>query len=377
MNQLDPKTNLLEHSEAKVNLYGTYLAKYLNILARNPYVERVFLFDLLCGEGIYGNGEKGSPIIALEAIKNHFYANNQSCPNMTVWLNDIGFSEFEPDLLKIKRVERFGGSIFRPSNVDIEFKNEDYETIYPKAVKLVNSSHKAKGLFFIDPYGYKAIKPDDIRNMLVGNNTEVLLWLPISFMYRFSNTATQNTFPGGEPLRDFIFTLFGNTPPLFKSVYDFIEKITDSFRTFLKDLDIFVDSFTLERGGGNIYCLFFFTSHIKGYETMLATKWDMDENRGKGFTRIKALSFSEVQLSGYPQKLQQFITSGNTRTNSEVYKFGLINGFLPKHTNEILKGWKSEGILEVLSLDGKPVRGFYIQYNPDRRIALKIAQPDT
>lgn len=377
MNQLDPKTNLLEHSEAKVNLYGTYLAKYLNILARNPYVERVFLFDLLCGEGIYGNGEKGSPIIALESIKNHFYANNQSCPNMTVWLNDIGFSEIEPDLLKIKRVERFGDSIFRPSNVDIEFKNEDYETIYPKAVKLVNSSHKAKGLFFIDPYGYKAIKPDDIRNMLVGNNTEVLLWLPISFMYRFSNTATQNTFPGGEPLRDFIFTLFGNTPPLFKSVYDFIEKITDSFRIFLKDLDIFVDSFTLERGGGNIYCLFFFTSHIKGYETMLATKWDMDENRGKGFTRIKALSFSEVQLSGYPQKLREFITTGNTRTNSEVYKFGLINGFLPKHTNEILKVWKSEGILEVLSLDGKPVRGFYIQYNPDRRIALKITQPNT
>lgn len=372
MNQLDPKTNLLEHSEAKVNLYGTYLAKYLNILSRNQYVERVFLFDLLCGEGIYGNGEKGSPIIALEAIKNHFYANNQSCPNMTVWLNDIGFSEIEADILKIKRVERFGNSVFRPRNVNVEFTNEDYETIYPKAIKLVNSTRKAKGLFFIDPYGYKAIKPDDIRNMLVGNNTEVLLWLPISFMYRFSNTATQNTFPGGEPLRDFIFTLFGNTPPLFKSVYDFIEKITDSFRAFLKDLDIFVDSFTLERGGGNIYCLFFFTSHIKGYEIMLETKWGMDENRGKGFTINKAPSFSEVQLSGYPQKLKDFIASANSRTNSELYKFGLVNGFLPKHTNEILKGWKSDGIIETLSLDGQPARGFYIKYNPDRQVAVKI-----
>jgi hypothetical protein len=54
MSQADLKTNLLEHSEAKVKLYGTYLAKYLNILARSRYVEKVFLFDLLCGEGIFG-----------------------------------------------------------------------------------------------------------------------------------------------------------------------------------------------------------------------------------------------------------------------------------------------------------------------------------
>lgn len=374
MNQPDPKTNLLEHSEAKVKLYGTYLAKYLNILARNPYVEKVFLFDLLCGEGVYSDGEKGSPIIALEAIKNHYYANNRTCPNMTVWLNDIGFSEIEPGILKINRVERFGQSIYHPKNVDVEFKNEDYETIYVKAVKLVNSTRKAKGLFFIDPYGYKAIKPDDIRNMLAGNNTEVLLWLPASFMYRFSNTVTHSDFRGGEPLRDFIFTLFGNNPPIFKSIYDFIERITESFRIFLKDIDIFVDSFTLERGGGNIYCLFFFTSHIKGYETMLATKWDMDENRGKGFTINKTLSFSEIQLTGYPQKLREYISSGKSRTNSELYKFGLENGFLPKHINEILKGWKSDGSLEVISLDGRPAKGFYIQYNHERRITVKMVQ---
>ncbi len=372
MNQPDPKINLLEHSEAKVNLYSTYLAKYLNILARNRYVDKVFLFDLLCGEGVYSDGEKGSPIIALEAIKNHYYANNQTCPNMTVWLNDIGLSEIETDILKVKRVERFGENIFRPNNVNVEFKNEDYETIYPKAVTLVNNTRKAKGLFFIDPYGYKAIKPDDIRKMLTGNNTEVLLWLPASFMYRFANTVTHSDFRGGEPLREFIFTLFGSNPPFFKSIYDFIERITESFRIFLKDLDIFVDSFTLERGGGNTYCLFFFTSHIKGYEIMLETKWGMDENRGKGFTLNKAPSFSEVQLSGYPQKLRDFIASANSRTNSELYKFGLVNGFLPKHTNEILKGWKSDGIIETLSLDGQPAKGFYIKYNPDRRIAVKL-----
>ena len=37
---------------------------------------------------------------------------------------------------------------------------------------------------------------------------------------------------------------------------------------------------------------------------MLSTKWDMDENRGKGHTINKSQSFSEIQLSGYPQKLE-------------------------------------------------------------------------
>ena len=72
--------------------------------------------------------------------------------------------------------------------------------------------------------------------MLAGNNTEVLLWLPASFMYRFANTVLHSDFHGGEPLREFIFTLFGSNPPIFKSIYDFIEKITENFRIFLKDI---------------------------------------------------------------------------------------------------------------------------------------------
>jgi hypothetical protein len=210
--------------------------------------------------------------------------------------------------------------------------------------------------------------------MLEGGNTEVLLWLPASFMYRFANTVTRSDFKGGEPLKDFIIALFGKNPPTFKSVYDFIEQITGSFRAYLRELEIFVDTFTLERGGGNVYSLFFFTSHIKGYETMLSTKWEMDENRGKGHTIDKALSFSEIQLEGYPQKLRSFIASAEFRTNDEIYKFGLKNGFLPKHTNQIIKEGKKEEIIEIFYLDGLSARGNHIKYNSPRLVGFRIKQ---
>lgn len=53
---------LKSHSKAKVTLYKTYLARYLNIIARNKYVGKIYLYDLLCGKGKYDDGEDGIKI---------------------------------------------------------------------------------------------------------------------------------------------------------------------------------------------------------------------------------------------------------------------------------------------------------------------------
>ena len=376
MKQANPKTNLLEHSEAKVNLYGKYLSVYLNILHRAQFVKRIFVFDLFCGEGVYENDAKGSPIIALDCIRNHYYANQNSCPNMTIWFNDNGTSEIEDEIYKVERVERIGSKIFRPDNVEVKFYKENYENIYPKAIDLVSQTKDSKGLFFIDPFGYKAIKPDDIRKMLESGNAEVFLWLPIAHMYRFADSALHSGFPGSEPLKFFLNELFGKTIPSFQSPYDFIEKLKGRFRASLKDLNVFVDTFTLERDHSNVYCLFFFTRNIRGYEKMLEAKWSIDPNRGRGHSLEKTISlFDEAELSGYHKKLSAFIDSTDYRTNTELYLFGLENGFLPKHTKGVLDGWKkNETKFEVVALDNKPVRGYYIEYNSERRVAFKLVK---
>jgi hypothetical protein len=118
--------------------------------------------------------------------------------------------------------------------------------------------------------------------------------------------------------------------------------------------------------------MLFFTSNLKGAEAMISAKWEMDSNRGKGHTIDKSPSFSEIQMSGYEEKLKSFITSAEHRTNSELYRFGLENGFLPKHTNDVLKIWKSDHVLQVVPLDGKAARGFYIEYKSDRLVGFQI-----
>ncbi len=93
---------------------------------------------------------------------------------------------------------------------------------------------------------------------------------------------------------------------------------------------------------------------------MLEAKWSIDPGRGKGHLIEKTLSlFDETELSDYPNKLWNFLSGADYRTNAELYIFGLENGFLPKHTNDILK--KNKTRFRVVGLDDKNVRGNYIK----------------
>jgi three-Cys-motif partner protein len=358
MEKTNAKVWLLEHSEAKIALYGTYLATYLNILHRVPKVKKILLFDLLCGEGRYVNGGKGSPIIALETIQRHYHLNGETCPNIAIWFNDSEFSEIDKGSYKVDRVKHFASSILLPPTVTIEYFKEDYDLVHERAVKKAQSTQFAKSLFFIDPYGYKEIPPEHIRNTLVGGNSEVLLFVPVSHMYRFASSVTRATFPGSMPLTKFLDELFKGSIPTFDSPYDFIAQIKVKFREYLKDLRVYVDTFVIERDNCNVYALFFFTSSIVGFEKMIESKWAVDPTRGLGFTHNQTTSlFNPIELSEYPEKLRAFIESDTYRSNKQVYEFGLQEGFLPKHSHRIMKEWlETRSDFKIFSLDGKPTR---------------------
>ena len=377
MNQrINPKTVMLEHSQAKVELYGRYLSIYLNILSRVPKVDRVYIFDLLCGEGVYENEVEGSPCIALNSIRVHYFSHNQTCPRVTIWFNDNGLSQIDEGIYKVERVERLCEERFIPPGVNIEYYREHFDVIYSEALKKVQSIWNTKGLFFIDPYGYKDVRPQHIRKILEGGNTEVLLFLPIAQMYRFAEKSTKTSFSGGEPLRGFLIELFQSTDVRFNSVHDFVNQIKDRFRNYLSSQRIFVDTFTLERDKQNVYCLFFFTSHIKGFEKMLETKWKMDTVQGRGFILEKTLPlFDGIDGSDYPRNLMEFVKDSQYRTNEDLYLFGLLNGYLPKHTNQVLKKWKKElPNFEVFPLDNDDnfIKGFYINSKPKRRVGFRF-----
>jgi hypothetical protein len=283
-------------------------------------------------------------------------------------------SKIEDGIYKVDRVERFANQVFIPKNVSIEYKKDDYDKIFPLALNELNRARRAKALFFLDQYGYKDIEPEHVRAILATGDAEALIFLPISFMYRFAAKSAQADFASGEPLYSLLSKLFGAKVPSFSSPYHFLHQLKEGFKAYLAGLGAFVDAFTIQRDPANIYALVFFTTNVRGYEKMLETRWAMDSEVGLGHRLEKSLAlFTPIEVDGYSRKLEDFVRQSDYRTNEDLFLFGLNNGFLPKHTNEALRRLRQDNdSFEVFALDGKPIRGFYISHNSDRHVGFRL-----
>ena len=363
-----------EHSRAKVQLWDTYLRIYLNILSRVRFINKLKFYDLFCGEGRYSKNEPGSPIVTLEAIKDHFIANNK-IKDIDILFNDNGKSQIEPTRKRIERVKEFSEEISCPKNVEIEYSDEDAEVIIPKVItSLMSLKNDERALLFIDPWGYKSISPIQLKQLLANGKTEVILFLPTSHMYRFTNKAMKEAdFPGGKPLEKFVKELFGDLKPDLASAIKYIDSLKNQFRDYL-NID-YSDTFTIEREKGNYFSLFFFTNNFLGYQKMLEAKWKLDESQGRGFkisdNRSQQSMFDLVEASGFDEDLKHFIKENNGATNHEIVDFGLKLGFLPTHCKQALDHIAKNTVIKKRPLDNLPILGWYLG-NKDRTIHINI-----
>lgn len=366
----DSQISMYQHSEVKVRLLKLYLERYLNILNHSRYVGDIFLYDLFCGEGNYENGGKGSPIAILETIKNIHFSN--VARDFRSGLFNCYFNDIDKD--KIKKLESLINEkkLHYPEIGNLHFSSNDYRAMLPALTKELNRFSNQKSFIFIDPYGYKDIKVSDIKELLKSKKSEVLLFLPTQFMFRFEKVGTP------ESLKNFIFELVPEKDwPKSSTGIDFIEKLKDGFRESLGN-DHFVDSFIITRDKNQFFCLFFFTSHIYGFEKMLESKWSIDEEEGRGWTNPTDNNlFSEIEKTPNIHKLENNLKEyirADFRTNGKLYEFTLRNGYLPKHCSAVLAKLFEGGLLDIEVEKGKKTKkgSFYINYKNWKSEPIKI-----
>lgn len=369
MSKLNIKTNLLSHSEAKVRLLGEYLKRYLNIISNDGFTEKIYIYDLFCGQGRYDNGGYGSPLVTLKIMKDTFFSvinqKNDKLPKLNCIFNDI--DKGKTDIL---RKEIHDKKLFYPNIGELIITNNDYKEEIKILKQKFKNYKKEKAFVFIDPYGYKDLKANDIRELIgTHRKSEVLLWLPIQFMYRFSDKETPDV------LKNLITDLkINDDVKNSNNVWDFIHCLKKGFQNYLGD-NYFVDNFTLKKEENTVFCLYFFTSHIKGFEKMLESKWEIDSEEGRGWEYSKSSPslFFNQKTNKLENLLKDFLKA-EQRYNYDLYEFTLKEGFLIKHTTEILADWQDQDVLNVFTTDtGLKARkkSFYIKYfkadNTDRK----------
>ncbi|KAA3656590.1 MAG: hypothetical protein DWQ10_15075 [Calditrichaeota bacterium] len=359
MGKRDSKSSLLSHSEAKVRLLGEYIKRYLNIISNDQYTTKINIHDLFCGGGLYENGGEGSPLVILNEIKNVHFKNvarlNSIIP-IDCYFNDI-------DKQKIYSLQKViqNRSLFYDEFGAINFSSNDYQDELKELIPLLSGHKKEKFFIFIDPYGYKEFRIKQIKDLISSGNSEVLLWLPIQFMSRFAAKGTPTA------LTNIIEDLSENNKRIESSIsaWEFIKWLKIGFTKYLGTNNFFVDTFTIQKDKNTVFCLFFFSSHIKGFEKMLEAKWNIDTEQGKGwnFRRNQLDLFQQIVKNPFEQNLKEYLKK-KRRYNGDLFEFTLRKSFLPKHTNEILSNWQKEGILEVFQSEDQKARigSFYLSY---------------
>lgn len=359
MSNVKAKTNLYDHSEAKVKLLGEYLKRYLNIISNDGFTQEINMYDLFCGPGLYEDGGEGSPIVTLRQVKDTYYSSISRKPNklpkINCHFNDIDVTRTDTLQKAVKNK-----SLHYPEFGTINYSNNDYKDLVSILSKTFKTFQNKKAFVFIDPFGYKDIKSEHIKGLMnCSKKSEVLLWLPTQHMYRFSKNGTP------EALLEFIeeLTQYKEWKES-DSVWKFIAQLKEGFQSYLGE-SFYVDNFSIKKEENTVFCLYFFTSHIKGFEKMLEAKWEIDTEQGRGweYSGNTFNLFSELKTNALEEKLEGFLKE-KKRFNCEVYEFTLRQGYLPKHANQIFEQWQTNKKLDVLLANGEKARkkSFYLKY---------------
>lgn len=355
-----------DSTKAKLDIYKAYITRYLNVLSKAHKAHwnkkhRIYIADLFAGPGKDENGNPGSPLILLNYLSQTYLDDLQ----VKICFNEMNLENYQK--LKALVAEH---KVQEKDWVKVSVQNQDYSDFLPQIIENHRNHNYFKRFFFIDPFGYKRIHLNDIKEILSDGDTELLLFLPLSHIYRFK--STESMFDAVKAfLEEFISV---PEPSALTSDVAFLRNILGTLR---KKLDVFVDSFIIQEDSGKGHnCLIYFSSSRRGLEKFVEAKWKIDTEEGMGYEKNKRdqVSFLESFFKDrLEEELMSYLKTG-PKTNIQIRNFCYEYGSLPKHGNAALRKFSEQGKICVRAYDeSKKLRqnAFYLDDDKTERIYVK------
>ena len=377
------KDVMLPHSDAKVTFYEKYLERYLAIMSVQKWYRRVNIYDVFCGRGVYADGGLGSPIRAVQVIKK-IKTDYPSDTEFYLNLNDL-------DVHHTENVKQYLAANIPDHRqyVEIHYSTVDAEGLLERLCRMLVATPKdVRNLLFIDPYGYKTIHKDTLERLMDDGKTEILLFLPVSFMHRFTHVAfDERRLKGTEPLRKFISSYFPEGHPVRSDepmdVWKYISELNTAFSYNGK---YYTASYEIQRDCKNYFALFFICSNLLGFEKVVEVKWALDDDYGRGFR----LDNNEGMFPEFVEEFKQEreaerveimrvallnLLQQRGRCNGEIYEYTLRLGYRPTVAVTALKQLQKDNLIETkpIGFHQKVRKGaFYLNYQHHREPVIEI-----
>lgn len=346
-----------ELTATKIRFFEKYIERYLiKVLMQ---FGKCFIGDLFCGAG--KNGEKdGSPLILIDKAKN-ILRNEQllkrhSRPEVIILFNDRNKRNIQSLKEEIKKIDI-------PNNIKvIDPICKDFVDFLSETKNIFKKIKQAK-FFFLDPYGYSDIHIDDIKTIMDFSYTEVLLFLPTFFIYRFADAKQKVE---GETKR-FLDEFTTKGPGRYSNIDDFNESIRQRLLQYM-GLE-FVRTLRIE-GGTSKNALFFLTKHVLGMVNMNELFWKFSEDgkgvivekvrsKGKNLTLFE-LDYHTKSYKIFIEQLEEALDRNKKMLNVEIIRFAAREGMRLTHARNVLKELKESGKIRINYLAKDKSRGFFI-----------------
>lgn len=328
-------------TQLKLQVFKDYLTCWLPVFLEQRHIENINIIDLFAGKGQDSEGNPGSPLIALEAIKSFEHRRGgKAYPKVIRLLLNDKEKEYTEKIKQKMKETTLPGNIKK-----ISILTKTFEDALSEYYSIMSSENTAN-FIFLDPYG---LLPNSVvEKISLLPRTDFLIFVPSSYIYRLADTEEfKSKYPG-----------------LQQSDFNNLETAHRVFCTYLNSCiaakeDYFLHAFAIEKTKkSQKHCLIFGSKSFTGLYKFIQNAWKLDPENGESNFRFtgdlsKNGFFKEMtgstKVRTFQRALRTNILNGTLKTNDDVFRFALTAGFHPpsEHVKKILRDLRTEGKIQV------------------------------
>lgn len=353
-NPFDPETRL------KLDIFRGYIREWLPVFLSKLSYSRVCIYDFFAGPGYDSEHTPGSPVIIHEEVEQYLATRPKATGvALRLYFNDNDKSNY--DQLR----EETAGWLSTDS-YQVQLENKDFTEAFSEELPSIIDKQSAN-LVILDQFGIKHVTGAVFQQLTACPATDIIFFVSSSTIKRF---ITEESIRRYIPLSEEDIKSIS-----VKEIHRFICK--EYFRRMVPaGKDYYLMPFSIKKKDGNIYGLIFGSGNLLGVEKFLRVCWQQDKVTGEANYAIddpEALRMGQHSLfaeDNVMKKTDQFRKDlikllEIPRDNRDLYRFCLENGFLPRHIKSILHELRKEGLVQVLTPTGEPVRSNATYINSD------------
>jgi len=204
----------------------------------------------------------------------------------------------------------------------------------------------AANFLFLDQSGIKHITEEIFKTIVNLQATDFLFFISSSTLSRFNENPDIKRY------------LCIPEEIISTSDYCHIHRsVLEYYRSLIpRNREYYLCPFSIKKGA-NIYGLIFGTGHLLGIDKFVNQCWKIDPHTGDSNFDIDNDKIDEVQMplfpeidrpkkvQGFEKELKDAILSKKIKTNIEIYKHALFNGFKAEHARKVVSQLIKDGQL--------------------------------